>query len=180
MIYLKKNGSLLDVPITELEDRLSSSLPWIDNIFGKCERIVRKAPDGAKIQYPAWYVSGNDYIYIIPDDNTLGNHCFFVADDPLSVTEGGRYRCGLSIVFWGDCRKVAPERDIEAVKSEILFSLRQAVIPHGRFVVEKVYERAENVYSGFTLPETPNQYMMHPYFAIRVYGSLYMNEVCYF
>lgn len=177
-VHKKKDARLADIPVAGIGERLAGLLPWIDNIYGICERLARKTPDGSLCFYPAWPEAGG-YAIITPDGAEAKNYCFFVTEDPMRILGSGKYEIGMSLVVWGDMRKVSGERNIEKAKEDVLYALRKARTPSGRFVAEEVYERSENVFKGFTMPETANQYMMHPYFALRIYGKLYMNEICY-
>ena len=77
-------------------------------------------------------------------------------------------------------RKVSDddERNTEAVKEEILLALEDITLRKGRFTVTRIYERAENVFAGFTLDEVDNQFMMSPYAGWRFYGEMMITNDC--
>lgn len=177
-VYKRGNAALFDIPIEAIQDRMASMLPWLDTIFGKCERVTAKDKDGRNITFPAWYNEKKDYIKVMPDDRTLKNMAFFTLDDPARLLESGKYSIGFSAIIWGDMRRVTSERNTEVVKAQVLKALRVANPAIGSVRVNEVYENAESVWRGFTVNETDAYFMMHPYFALRVNGTLYLNEVC--
>jgi hypothetical protein len=41
-----------------------------------------------------------------------------------------------------------------------------------------VYERAENVFEGYSLDEVDNQFLMQPFAGLRITGELIVDEEC--
>ena len=65
------------------------------------------------------------------------------------------------------------ERNTESVKQQILSILNgQLWIKHGRIRINRIYEKAENIFKGFTLDEIDNQFLMQPYCGWRFEGVL--------
>ena len=67
------------------------------------------------------------------------------------------------------------------VKAQILRVLNGRAGWHltgGRIVLNKIYERAENIYRGYTLSEIDNQFLMHPFSGFRFDGLLEFDELC--
>jgi hypothetical protein len=48
----------------------------------------------------------------------------------------------------------------------------------GSFTVQRIYERAENVFDGFTLDEVDNQFLMSPFAGFRFYGEMIVTNDC--
>jgi hypothetical protein len=48
----------------------------------------------------------------------------------------------------------------------------------GRIILNRIYERAENIYRGYTLSEIDNQFLMHPFAGFRFDGILEFDELC--
>ena len=44
--------------------------------------------------------------------------------------------------------------------------------------MSRVYHKAENVFDGFTIDEIDNQFLMSPYFGMRVTGEIYVDTDC--
>jgi hypothetical protein len=64
------------------------------------------------------------------------------------------------------------------VKEDILLALQDIHIRKGWIRVSRIYERAENVFAGFTLDEVQNQFMMAPYAGFRFYGQMTTTNDC--
>lgn len=178
------NPTLADVAISFIQRGLATSLPWIDKVYGKAQRLTRVV-NGKRVYTPNVYDVGNDYISVMPDSN-LGNFAFFWIEDPQDYTWINGVQSTISstfsIIFWFDMRKVSGEfhnRNIERVKGEILKVLNGKVYMElGRFRINRIYELAENIYRGFSLDEVDNQFLMHPYAGLRFEGILEYQEPC--
>ena len=87
--------------------------------------------------------------------------------------------------MWFDLRKIYDtdtNRNTEALKADILRVLAGRTgwrLDEGRVTIARIYERAENIYRGYTLSEIDNQFLMHPYGGMRFEGVLEFAEVCY-
>jgi hypothetical protein len=69
-------------------------------------------------------------------------------------------------------------RNTEQLKEQVLKTLRRAWIRHGAITLEHVYERAENVFDGYSLQEVDNQYLMSPFAGFRITGEMQIDEEC--
>lgn len=174
---------LFDKVIQPIQDGLAS-LSWLDHCFGRAERLVTER-DGHRIYSPNVYRGGDDYILLTPDNTDLGNYCFFVMEEPqVIVSDMGiqqRVRSPYSLIVWVDMRRVGQQddqRNTEAVKEAILKAVRETWLKEGAVTMQKIYERAENVFQGFTLDEVDNQFLMSPYWGCRITGEMWVNEDC--
>ena len=174
---------LVDIPISEMQQQIASQLSWLNHAFGKAERLI-KIINGKRYYTPNVYVGNNEYELIAPDSN-FGNYCFFTIDEPEDITyEAGGLNiieCPFSIIFWVDMRTIEQidERNTEAVKRQILRVLNGGVfLRSGYYTINRIYERAENVFAGFTLDEVDNQFLMHPYAGWRFTGRLVIKDTC--
>lgn len=179
-----KNPTLFDRVIVSAEDSLAEALPWLNHVFGRCERLVKEV-NGMRRFTPAWYLGHNEYVGLLPDD-VLGNFCFFNIDDPTEIQwargERNRLTATYSLILWVDMRTVEDDdsRNREAVKEQVLKVLNGGLrLRNGHLSVSTIYERSENVYSGFTTDEVDNQFMMSPYAAFRFEGVVMIDESCY-
>lgn len=183
-IPIKENPQLFDKVIAEIQRGLADNLGWLNHSFGRAERLVKMV--GTKRVYtPNVYVSGNDYLPLSPD-STLGNFSFFVLDDPQKVDWQpgiqGSYNVPFSLIVWFDMRTITDDvnnRDTEAVKAKILHILNGGFrMRYGRITINRIYERAENIYNGFSLDEVENQFLMHPYAGFRFTGEMFVEQPC--
>lgn len=188
------NPILVDEMIAELQQVLVANFGWLDAAFGRSQKITRKGTSGRTVVVPNVYCGGwrghgpNDYIEVSPDSK-IGNFCFFEVNDPETIDWSYRQLMDIetpfSLIFWFDTRRVFNEpthRDLSHLKNEILTLLNgtNGLVLHnnGRFELNRIYERAENIYRGYTLSEIDNQFLMHPYAGLRFDGVIYMPQPC--
>ena len=174
---------LFDKPIQSLQDALAN-LSWLNHIFGRSERLV-ELKNGLRIYSPNVYKGSNEYISLYPDNRKLGNYCFFVLSEPQVVSPlsqiQNRLKAPFSLIVWYDVRTIeqnSDTRNTEYVKEQILKTIRGAWIKSGAVVVNRVYQRAENVFEGYTMDEVDNQFLMQPYAGLRITGELIVDEEC--
>ena len=176
-----------------MQQVLVANLGWLDAAFGRCQRLAKKI-NGKQVITPnvycgRWRGHGpNDYIEVSPDSK-IGNFCFFEVNDPETVDWNFRQlmdiETPISIIFWFDTRRVfneAANRDISHLKNEILALLNgtSGLTLHtgGKLVINRIYERAENIYRGYSLSEIDNQFLMHPFAGLRFDGTIKMTQPC--
>ena len=184
-IIKTKEPALFDKVVNSIQDTLGEQLPWMDHVFGVAERLIKEV-EGVRCYTPNIYLGHNEYLCLLPDE-TLGNFCFFVLDEPAEVQwargELNRLTTPFSVIVWVDMRTIedGDTRNRDRVKGEVLRVLNGGLrLRNGHAIITKVYERAENVYSGFTVDEVQNQFMMSPYAAFRFEGTMMVDEDCYY
>jgi hypothetical protein len=185
------NPVMLDRVIGEIQNGLVNEIKWMDAAFGRSQRLT-KMMNGKRIITPNVYCGGwrghgeNDYIEVSPDSK-IGNFAFFEIEDPQTIDAGPWAReltAPFSLIVWFDLKRVynsLTNRNTEKLKAEILRVLNGRTGWHltdGRITINKIYERAENIYRGYTLSEIDNQYLMHPYGGFRFDGILEYAELC--
>jgi hypothetical protein len=176
-VPIKSHPALFDKVIGYIQEGLAKNLGWLNYAFGKAERLV-KDYKGKRVYSPNLYVGKNEYELITPDSN-IGNYCFFVLDEPQDVSwnVGDRtiVEAPFALIVWVDMRTIEQddERNTEAVKQDILRTLSGKLwLKEGRITINRIYERAENVFKGFTLDEIDNQFLMQPYCGWRFEGVI--------
>lgn len=187
-----ENPVMLDRAIGEIQEGLAAGVPWLDAAFGRAQKIIRTTSDGRRISVPNVYCGGwnghgpNDYIEVSPDSH-IGNFSFVEVDDPqvIDTDVGARHiRTPFSVIVWFDLRKVYGEstnRNIEFLKAQVLRVLEGTDGWHlssGRIAITRIFEKAENIYRGYSLQEVDAQYLMHPYGGFRLEGFLEYEELC--
>lgn len=183
---------MLDRVLGEIQNGLVENIGWLDAAFGKAQRLT-KMMNGKNIITPNVYCGGwqghgpNDYIEVSPDSK-IGNFSFFEVDDPQTIDAGPWARvvsAPFGLIVWFDLTRVygvADNRNTERLKAEILHVLNGRAGWHlmeGRITINRIYERAENIYRGYTLSEIDNQFLMHPFSGFRFEGVLEFNELCF-
>ena len=178
-----KEPHLFDRCIVGIQQGLAEQVGWLDHIFGRAERLVKEV-EGMRRYTPNIYLGRDEYLCLLPDER-LGNYCFFTTDDPENVEWSAGERSRLSVTFslivWCDLRTVEDEdvRNRERVKSELLSLLNGGIrLRFGHFQIQTIYEKAENVFTGFTTDEVQNQFLMAPYAGWRFEGVMMCDEEC--
>lgn len=174
----------LDKLIDEINAQLQLNFAWLQNTYGIAQDITRKNPTGKEVKEPAvWqqfcYGHNNDYLTCLPND-TIGNHSFFnVEAIRLDENYDFIYQ-DFSLTIWLDLRKVFDAndvRDINYLKQLILKVLR---LPKkfGRVTIDQISDNPRDIYAGYTYTEIEQQYLMHPYYALKFSGELRYNVDC--
>lgn len=186
------NPVMLDAVIGEIQQGLTDNISWLDAAFGRAQRLT-KMMNGKRIVTPNVFCGGwnghgpNDYIEVSPDSK-IGNFTFFEIEDPQTITPGPwarEIKTPFGLIVWADLTRVYntdANRNTERLKADILHVLNGRAgwhLTNGRIVVNRVWERVENIYKGYTLSEIDNQFLMHPYWGMRVDGLLEYNELCH-
>ena len=166
---------LCDKVIEDLQGILIDKLPWLQVAYGRCERLV-KSIDGKRYYTPNVYKGNNEYENLLPDDRR-GCYSFFVMTEPQEVKPmvqvDVRVHYPFSLIVWVDMRwvekvmQLPDERNTEYIKEQVLSVLERPFTRRGSITINKIYERAENVFSGFSLDEVQNQYLMSPFAGFR-------------
>lgn len=186
-----ENPVMLDAIIGEIQNGLADNISWLDAAFGRSQRLSKNL-NGKRVITPNVFCGGwnghgpNDYIEVSPDSK-IGNFSFFEIDDPQTIDSGPwarEIKVPFGLIFWFDLTRVYGEpsnRNTETLKADILRVLNGLAGWHlsdGRILINKIYERAENIYRGYSLSEIDNQYLMHPFAGFRFDGLLEFPELC--
>ncbi|MBO7509593.1 MAG: hypothetical protein J6T35_00265 [Bacteroidales bacterium] len=182
---------MVDKAIAEIQTGLADTFDWLDAVFGRAQRITRVI-NGKRVVVPACYCGGwnghgeNDYIEVGPDSK-IGNFVFFEVDDPETIDAGAWGRtitAPFSLIFWGNMDVLNNEKGLRNgyfAKAYFLKFLEGRYgwhLEHGSIVTTRMWEKAENIYKGYTLDEVDAQYLMQPYYGVRIDGILKVDEVC--
>ena len=199
-IQMKENPVLLDKVIQDIQNSLKAQLNWLDRAFGRAYKLVEHRPDGDKFIYPAAYIGNSEYASLLPNDN-FGNFCWFDIYDPQTVTQvvqsTPQFSFSGAIVFWYNLNTIYADADVmytEEIKDEIIRVLTTPglIKQTGRLEINKIYERFENIYKGYSLEKIYNnysykgdniqdidkQFFMHPYAGLRFEFKMTTRELC--
>lgn len=183
-----QNPTFTDLAIEEINQYLASKLPWLNWVFGKAERLVRKN-EKALIYYPGVFSGNNqtmknDYQNVLPLDE-IGNFSFWHFEDPSMVqTFPGQIQkieLNSNLIFWFDLRTIFPNdpgRNLERVKQDILQTLADGMFKKSRLTITEINETPDQVYKGFTISEINSQFAMHPYGCLKFKGKLIVKPFC--
>lgn len=183
---------MLDRVLGAIQKGLVDNLNWLDAAFGRSQRLTKEM-NGKRIITPNVYCGGwrghgeNDYIEVSPDSR-IGNFSFFEIEEPQTLSREVWARtitAPFSLIVWFDLTRVygvASNRNTEYLKAQILRVLEGRagwVLRYGHIRLNRIYERAENIYRGYTLSEVDNQFLMHPFGGFRFEGVLEFDEHCF-
>lgn len=179
----KETPYLFDTLIEQIQDHIGNEIPWLDHIFGKAERLVKEI-NGRAYRLPYVHVGNGEYIGVAPDSH-LGNFVFFEIDDPQEVEYNVKYintvKADVSLILWCDLRTITitKDRNTEGVKNDILTVANGGFYnAYGRVQFTSIYEEKDNVFRRYDLDELDNQFMMYPYYALRLKGRMFVNQDC--
>lgn len=187
-----RNAVMLDRVIGEIQEGLIANLDWLDVAFGRAQRLTKMMED-RKIITPNVFCGGwnghGDYDYMeVSPDSKIGNFSFFDIEDPQTITPGPwarEIKVPFGLVFWFDLTRIYNEennRNIEQLKAQALRVLNGRAgwyLNGGRITINRIYDRAENIYRGYNISEIDNQFLMHPFGGFRLEGVLEFEEVCF-
>lgn len=199
-IPMKKNPVLLDKIIQDIQTKLKEKLTWLDYAFGRAYKLVQHQDNGGKFIYPAAYIGNSDYISLLPDDN-YGNFCWFDIYDSQKVINvvqsTPQFTISGAIIFWFNLDSIFSDNDAmytEEIKDEIIrvLSTPGIVKQTGKLAINEIYERFENIYSGYSIEKIYNGYQysgqdiqsldkmffMHPYSGLRFEFTITTRELC--
>ena len=199
-IPIKKNPVLLDKIIQDIQTKLKEKLTWLDYAFGRAYKLVQHQDNGGKFIYPAAYIGNSDYISLLPDDN-YGNFCWFDIYDSQKVINvvqsTPQFTISGAIIFWFNLDSIFSDNDAmytEEIKDEIIrvLSTPGIVKQTGKLTINEIYERFENIYSGYSIEKIYNSYQysgqdiqsldkmffMHPYSGLRFEFTITTRELC--
>ena len=199
-IPIKSNPVLLDKIIQDIQASLKSKLKWLDRAFGRAFKLVQHQENGGKFIYPAAYIGNSEYVSLLPDDN-YGNFCWFDIYDPQKITNvvqsTPQFTFSGAIVFWFNLNSIFADSDAmytEEIKDEVIRILTTPglIKQQGRIEINEIYERFENLYSGYSIEKIYNSYQysgqdiqsldkmffMHPYSGLRFEFNITTRELC--
>lgn len=199
-IRYKENPVLLDRVLQDIQKVLKSELTWLDYAFGRAYKLVEHKLDGNKFVYPAMYNGNSEYVSLLPNDN-FGNFSWFDIYDPQIITQVTPSQPQLivsgALIFWYNLDSIYTDASVlytEEVKAEILKLLTTPGIikAAGRLEILEIYDRFENIYSGYSIEKIYNnynysgediqemdkQFFMYPYAGLRIEFKLTTRELC--
>lgn len=200
-IVYKENPVLLDKILQDMQKNLTEKLPWLNYAFGRAYKLIEHRADDNKFVYPAAYNGNGEYISLLPNDR-YGNFLWFDIYDPQTITQVSpslpQFTFEGAIVFWYDLSSIYDDSSVlhtEEIKDEIIRILTTPglILGNGRISLNKVYERFENIYAGYSLEKIYNnyqysgediqsidkQFFMYPYAGLRIEFNITTRELCY-
>ncbi len=172
------NPVMLDAALDEINVKLSAYFPWLDNVYGKAQRMKREKNDNETI-FPGIYVGEKDYLSMFPDSH-IGNFTFFDISTPDTIINDSRnnkeFETTFNLIVWYDFRSVYPvdwkQRTNENVKQQFVEFFRISSFPISRIRMERFFDRPEEIYQGYSDLEIDTQFLMRPFGGFRIEGTI--------
>ena len=195
-IPLKSQPKLFEAVIQQMQVALGGGLSWLDHVFGKAERVehniselrqyYQKHMHDEPFYTPAVYVGGGKYERIVPDKQDWGNYAFFYMErrqdlgDQTRVMPYFELEGEVNLVVWCDTRTIEShdDRNIDAIKSDILQVLGGMILKDASVRWNEVFENCEEVFDAYSIKEMYGKLLMHPYAGFRFKGRIKCNSGC--
>lgn len=174
----------LDDFIEQLRTSMAT-ISWLEKAFHRAYQMPRKNPDGKGgiIQVPMAYQAGSEYYPVMPND-ALQAYSFFRVRGPKTFTDYSTQStllnsvAPLDLIVWGNLKSIDPAKDYiftEQLEQDVMAIFNQ----YPQVSVLRIWdERAEDIFSGYSLDLTKRDLLMYPYQAFRIEFDLSFPYVC--
>jgi hypothetical protein len=174
---------LTDDFLKEFNTNIVNALTWLNNPLGKIQAITKEV-EGDRVQVPAMFVDGREYIELYPNDKLANMSWWDFA--PIELTGSrpkARYSLGAKFNMFLDLRKIYPleedSRDLENAKLEVINALYNITLKTGSITPLAVSENYEDVYEGYALPDAQDRLFMQPYAGLSFEMDIMVrNNIC--
>lgn len=176
----------IDRAIQFLQLTLGTKLTWLDKSWGRVY-TQKKRVRGAIRETPVVYDNNGEYFPVEMNDNLVSQSFFEVGErSPLDFAPFQTifYEHDVSIVFWGNLKKIDPilnlnynftEKLIEEVKDVLTkrisgFSFKVEIV--------NITEERDEVFAPYTFQEENLQHLTNPYFGFKVDLNIILQQDC--
>ena len=171
----------VDSSIETLRVDLETNLSWLKYSFGRAYYGKDESQTGANQFYPAVYIGESNYQDASPNDNVV-SQSFFVIDGEYNygdydINEQNLFTVPVSLVIWGDLKKIAPSID-EHFGQLLLQNVLSVIKDNGDFKVKSIIDNSEDVYREFSITKEHTALFYYPYFCYRIKMDLSTKEAC--
>ena len=167
----------IDDKINEIKKSLSTLDSLFDTGYGRAFKFREKRNSRTVIS-PAIVNELNEHLIVKPSDRKKGVFFFYVQSKANAVDYGpekqNQYSYGLDLVIWLNSKAILGKwKGLESA----LVSIKTVLKDHP-FNIDKIYYDADDIYNEFTLDEAEKQYFCHPYYGVKISGtiSIFENE----
>lgn len=173
---------LFDITMMELKSALKAKLSWLNYVYFKAHRLVHEENNKEKI-FPAAYMGNGEYLSLLPSDD-LGNYMFFDFDDPQVYEQTAKQTVSTkcSLIFWFNLENIYDSHDThrqEEIKNEVYSALiSPGIFSNSRLIVNKVFEKAENVFTKYSIKQIDSQFLSFPYSGLRFECEISTSNIC--
>ncbi|AFM54796.1 hypothetical protein B620_gp18 [Croceibacter phage P2559S] len=174
----------VDAVLMAANVKLAEKLPWLNNLYGKAQKLNRLDDKKRVIKYPAIYTGkGKEYASMLPDEH-FGNFTWWDVADYGIETQGRQLQvinADFGLVLWFNVNKVLAadeRRNLEMIKQDVLEYFAGLSILGARVECNAVTEDFNKIYQGYSTKEVDKQYLIHPFAGLRFNGSMRIEKYC--
>lgn len=180
-LTIQPGPKLIDAVLQEWQDELMAKLTWLTVAYGRVTDYYK-----GKDRLPKIHIGQGEYRDVMPDDR-VGNYSFFEIDPRYDAKVWNKNKPTMlhakyGLVFWFDIRTIFQEiegTEREAVKAHILYTITNRVrlrTSQASFRIESVVDDATGVFTKYAQKDHDEKYLMYPYGAVRIDGTLQFTE----
>lgn len=156
--------------IEDIAEVVKNQVWWLDTVFTDVTLVTNE--EGSK---PVAHLAHGEYVSVLPDDRYRAM-AYFELDDPITFTndKNPRYKFNLSLIVWLDGRVISGRdmRTDDYIRESLVKALDNRLHKTTYIEIVRVYEKFSNIYSRYTLTELDTQFLMRPYYAIKIELSI--------
>jgi hypothetical protein len=171
----------VDVQIQALQAELKSELVWLEYSFGRAFVGRSDQAKGKDYTYPMVYRGNKDYQDASPNDN-LNSASFFVVDgdysyDEYDINEPNKMSVPVSLIIWGDLKKISPDYD-EHFGGILLQDVLRVIRNNEEVKVNRISDNVQEVFKEFSVRDDVSALFYYPYFCYRISLEVATQEDC--
>ena len=173
------NHKMADLVFAEFAVKLKENIPWLYIALGAVKVIEEKGKGK-----PILHRGKNDYVSVLPDENRLGNYCFFDVDKNYEFVSWHKGRAPLvkvkfGLIFWFDMSSFMTPNvysidSVVAFLSKVLWNDINLTL--SQFQIDNVTSDALFIFKKYHPPLKEKNIFLFPYGAIRFDGVLTFSE----
>lgn len=180
-VILIPNPTDLDKSIQELQLGLSS-ISWLEKIFGRAKEVSRKL-NNQVLREPMVYQGTSEYYPVLPND-TLKAYSFFRCVNGRSTemyepnSPNNYYSVPTDLIVWANIKKIDNSKDY-IFTEELIHDVVAILNKYPSVLIQRIWdEKADSIFSGYTLNLTHRDLLMYPYQAFRIEMVLNYKSDC--
>lgn len=179
------NPAIVDSVLIDFNTKMLNKLDWLTGAYGKAQVLTRKDDKKRVIKYPAIYTgNGKEYASMLPNES-YGNFSFWDMQEAYEIdwinNQMQVIEAKFGLVVWLNLNKVLEvneKRNLEKIKEEVLDCFIKTRVLNARIKLNRITERNEEIYKGYSIKEQEQQYLMHPFAALRFNGEMRIEKLC--
>jgi hypothetical protein len=193
-IPVPANPKLFDKVLNIFNTKLAIQLPWLDYAFGQAERLTKKK-GGKPFIYPAVYAGQNiegEYRSVLPDEffgqeSAITGYSFFevsnIKDENSNPNTHGYITAQVDLIFWFNLDKLLNDASEYRNWDKAIYDIRKAIKKSNRGFKGQILplgwtKKPEEIFKGYSLRDTQQTYLMHPFAGVRFECGIRFFEDC--